>query len=153
MNCSEAESMLQRQLDGEDVAERAALDAHVAACPGCRERFAAADRLTAGLRRRAPAVGPADLTDRIVARVREERRRGRRRRFAGVALASGVLLAASVLLALGILTQGRKAPGGPPAPVTVQNAPSVQEQFGEAGQAVVALTLRTADETVGRTRW
>src|SRR5439155_4467352 len=98
------------------------------------ELFGLADRLTTSLRQRRLPDPPADLTERIVARVLRQRRRGRRRLLVGVALA------ASVLLAVGVWTWLRQ-----PAlegPAVVQNAPSVQEQLDEAGQAVVALTRR-----------
>src|SRR5438445_5116458 len=95
MNCSDAQALLQRQLDGEPVTERAALDVHLAACAGCRELFGLADRLTAGLRQRRLPDPPADLTERIVTRVLRQRR-GRRRLLVGVALAASVLLAVGV---------------------------------------------------------
>src|SRR5437773_11036200 len=99
MNCDEAQHWLQRQLDGEPVTERAALEAHCAACPACRERFVAAERLIAGLRLRQTPGLPFGLSERIVRRVLHDGRRKRRVRR----LAVGVALAASLLLAVGLV--------------------------------------------------
>jgi Putative zinc-finger len=150
MNCTEAQGWLQRQLDGEPVAPRAALDAHLAECSSCRERFVAAERLARGLDlRRLPPAAP-DLADRIVRRVQADARARRVRR-----LVVGLALAAGLLLAVGLLRRGGGPPVERPGRVAVRRElplSSLQKELGEAGQAVVALTRRTADETVTRTR-
>jgi hypothetical protein len=150
MNCTEAQGWLQRQLDGEPVAPRAALDAHLAECPSCRELFAAAERLTTGLRLRHLPAAPPNLVDRIVHRVQADTRARRARR-----LVVGLALAAGLLLAVGLFRRGGGPPVERPEAVAVRREvppPSLQKELGEAGQAVVALTRRTADETVTRTR-
>src|SRR5881275_2992451 len=113
MNCSDVQVWLQGRLDGEPVAERAPLEAHLAGCPACRELLAAAERLTTGLRLRQPPAPPAELTERIVGRLRAGARRARR-------LAVGLALAASLLVAVGLVARGRRPPVAPPGQVAVR---------------------------------
>src|SRR5271166_1397366 len=95
MNCLECQDVLQQRLDGDPIADRAALDLHLAACAECRARHAAAQRLEEGLRGTPRPTPPADLTDRTVARVLDDRlRRLRLRRRVGFLLAASLLLAA-----------------------------------------------------------
>jgi hypothetical protein len=145
MFCDEARDWLQRRLDGEPMGDCTALNAHLAQCLECREQFALADRLAAALPSRPRPVVPVDFADRVVARAVVERRR----RLAG-RMAVGVALAASVLVAVGLWRRPAVTPGG--RPMGPEPGPSVQRQLEEAGQAVAALTRRTADETVGPTR-
>lgn len=59
MNCTDIAPLLSASLDGEiSPAEKALLDAHLAACPSCaaqHERFRAADALMARMRAATPA--------------------------------------------------------------------------------------------------
>jgi Putative zinc-finger len=157
MNCPECQDLLQDRLDGAPPGDPAEVDRHLASCPECRAWYAAARRLEEGLRFLGPAAPPADLADRITGRVLAERRsrlawRGRLR--TAVALAAGVLL---------MLIMGRSRPPDPPpapnpppvavAPAEPDRPPeSLRDSMAEAGSAVVDLTRRTADETVGQGR-
>src|SRR5436190_23986040 len=86
--CSPALDLLHRRLDGESVILPVDVAAHVAACPDCRERFAAARLVSAAP---IPPV-PAELTDRVVAAVLADARR--RRLMWRVPAAVGALAAA-----------------------------------------------------------
>jgi predicted anti-sigma-YlaC factor YlaD len=152
--CAAADEALQRFLDGAAEPDSPALQRHWHNCRDCRERFAAARRLRDALaRRQVPPEPSALLTERIVvAVVRDGQRRDRRRWLAGAALA------AAVLLAIGV-TWPRRPPGGevvqiePPATRPGEThtlpLPSLRAGLAEAGTAVVGLTRRTVDETVG----
>jgi predicted anti-sigma-YlaC factor YlaD len=152
--CAAADEALQRFLDGAPEPDSPALQRHWRDCRDCRERFAAARRLREGLvRRPAPPEPSALLTERIVvAVVRDGQKRDRRRWLAGAAVA------AAVVLAIGV-TWPRRPPGVEVAdnqPLAKQSLkphdlpiPSLRAGLTEAGTAVVGLTRRTVDETVG----
>jgi predicted anti-sigma-YlaC factor YlaD len=159
MNCRDFRELLQRRLDGAP-GDPSALDAHRKECPQCAGLAAAADRLSAGLHRLAPPAPPADLTARVVGRVLQDRRarRHRRRRWAS---AGTLAVAASLLLAIGLRVWRPAGPDAPPqpAPPPVAQAPvppaetgTLRESVAEARSAVAALTSRTAEEAVARTR-
>lgn len=177
MNCPECQQLVQQRLDGERVAERPALDRHLAECGECRDWHAAAQRLQEGLRLRRPPTPSGDLTERIVNRVLAERQnqvRFRRRLVGAAALAASLLL----MVGFGLLRQ-RFQDGQPgPAlvdekemdhqPATIQPEPrgiqprekqanplpvaSLNQNVEEAGSALVALVTRTADQTVAEGR-
>jgi anti-sigma factor RsiW len=154
MNCLACEELLQDRLDGAPSgAHDAALAGHLASCPACREKYAAASRLAEGLRLLAPPAPPVGMSRRVVAAVLAERRgRLRRQRWARVAVG----LAAAVLVFV-LLDKQRPqpAPSQPSQPEeVVAEAPSgsLRDSVTEASSAVVNLTRRTADETVGNTR-
>lgn len=174
MNCSEAQDLLQRRLDGEALTDRAALDRHLAACDECRSLHTAAGALETGLRLLPAVAPPVHLQALLVASLLAERnaRQSRRRRWL-----TTTALAASLLLAFGIglaVTGSESASrfferqfagwygpvATPPAPVTTTPAtaetppegPSIRDGVAGAGTAVVSLTLRTTEETVEQTR-
>jgi hypothetical protein len=155
MNCLACETLLQDRLDGAPSDPNgAALAGHLASCPVCRERYAAATRLEEGLRLLPPPALPSGMCRRLVAAVLAERRgRLRRQRWARVAVG----LAAAVLVFV-LLDKQRpqplSLPPSSPREVVVADAPtgSLRESVTEASSAVVNLTRRTADETVGNTR-
>src|SRR5262249_23232013 len=95
MNCSQAHDLLQQRLDGEPIADRAALDQHLAQCGECRQLHAAAARLEDGLRVVPRLSPPAGLGASMVAAALDERgaRALRPLRMVGAALAAGLLLA------------------------------------------------------------
>src|SRR3954463_10139901 len=62
--CAAALDVLHRRLDGETVELSPAVAAHVAACPDCRGRLAAADRLAAAPAAAGPPPGAPPLTER-----------------------------------------------------------------------------------------
>jgi predicted anti-sigma-YlaC factor YlaD len=157
MNCRAFHDLLQRRLDG--AGDPAALDGHLKECPQCAGLAAAADRLAAALPRLAPPAPPADLTSRIVGRVLQDRRARhlRQRRWAS---AGTLAVAASLLLAIGLRAwrpSGPEVPPQPaPPPVAQAQAPAeagtIRESVAEARSAVAALTSRTAEEAVARTK-
>jgi anti-sigma factor RsiW len=149
MNCSECLDLLAERLDGAAAAPRAELERHLAECAACRQRAAAARRLGEGLRLLAPPAPPAGLTERVVAGVLAERRR--RTRLARWARAA-VAVAAGVLVIV-LVSENRPRPTPPPPDVvTPAESISLRSSVAEAGSAVVSLTRRTADETVGQGR-
>jgi predicted anti-sigma-YlaC factor YlaD len=152
MTCTESSELLQERLDGNATADLASLEQHLAACPACRERHAAAERLRRGLLLRTAPTAPDGLTDLIVAGVLRDRRLRRRRRW----LTAAVALAASLLLALAIWQ--RSSTETPVVEVVKRDTPaptvpmSLNESVAEAGSAVADLTRRTAGETLDNTR-
>jgi len=82
MNCPDCDLHLQRLLDGDDAPAAPDLTSHLAGCPACRDRQAAALLLVHGLRKfPQPAPSPG-LNQRILAAVladRQERLTWRRR--------------------------------------------------------------------------
>jgi predicted anti-sigma-YlaC factor YlaD len=119
-----------------DPAEEAALDAHLATCAACRselDSLMAVAAVSLGVAALAPAgpdeplQPPADLGERILARVAEERR-GRRRWRAAMAAGAAAAVVAAVLLVGGrdgadpavrgeAVTFARVAPGAEAAAV------------------------------------
>jgi hypothetical protein len=96
MNCHECQVKLQEFLDGQPRAGESALEPHLAECAECRQRFTAAQRLLDGLAALVQATPAPDLSDKIVARVLEDRRAFLR----GLRVSAGFALAASILLAV-----------------------------------------------------
>lgn len=146
MNCVDCQELLQRRLDGGPPGDGADIHRHLAGCPDCRDWYAAARRLEAGLRLLPAATVPADLAGRVAGRVLAERRARRRRR---AWVAAGVALAACLVLAV-LLGRGRPTADAPPLAADVAPPESLRDSVGAAGSAVVSLTRRTADETVGQ---
>jgi len=156
MNCRDAQDWMHRRLDGEFGEPPPGLDAHLAGCRDCRELVALAGRLEEGVRLLPCPAPPPDLAGRVTARVLFRQRQARRWRRAGavVSLAAALLLAVWLIRPATPPTAAPDVTGGevvrrdPPA----RPVPSLQRQVEEAGQAVVTLTRRAADETVGPTR-
>jgi hypothetical protein len=158
MNCLECQELIQRCLDGEP----AALDwddfaTHLVICSDCRDQYAAAQCLLDGLRLLPPSRPPADLLERICRQVVVERVRAAQ--FRQLPIASAV--AASFLLTCwAVYTVSRSVPiADAPAelsqvqqPRAPTDSPSLHRSIQEAGLAVVALTRRTADETMDQTK-
>jgi hypothetical protein len=154
MNCPAWQDLLQQHLDGD--AGPAALDHHLRDCPACAAHQADVRRLLAGLTLLRPPVPPAHLagrlTDCLCAEFRTRQARTWRRRLGALA---GLAAAAAVLLALG-LRSGWPIAGQPRDDVAVRPdplpaEPPVGNPMAQAGQAVAALTSRTASDTVDRT--
>jgi Putative zinc-finger len=110
--------------------ERAALEAHLEGCPGCRaeaESLAAVSRLLphADPERFGPAPVPSpQLGKRIAAKIGSERRAARRRsrtRF-GLAFGGAAALAAAALLAIFVLADG--GGGSPEQHISFRSLPS-----------------------------
>src|SRR5947209_1416504 len=156
MNCVESHELLQRGLDGDGAAlAKEELAAHLALCPACRELHRAAQRLLDGLSHVAPPRPPADLAERICQQVLVERSRRRRwrRRLTTAALAASLLLLASAIY-LAVQTGSRIPPSAALAERKHSpDSPSLHRHLEEAGLAVVALTRRTADETMDQTKF
>jgi hypothetical protein len=173
MNCSQSQDLLQRRLDGEPIADRTALDAHLAQCLECRGLHAAAGRLKDGLRLLRVPAPPVALNSNIVAVALEERRSRvlkQRLWMAGAALAAGLLVAVvldlskgrplnELLLALGWIKAEpmQSLPPPDPEPLAVlpremPAVPSLRDSVAEASSAVVALTRQTVDQTREQSR-
>ncbi|HEV3260972.1 MAG TPA: hypothetical protein VG013_29235 [Gemmataceae bacterium] len=173
MNCSESEQLWQRQLDGE-FRDDAALEQHLAGCCLCRDLHGAVRRLEAAFRASDPPVPPPGLGDRIVERLMTERRarlRWRRRAVVAMAMAASFLGMAALASQLWFVGQrhlsapapvakdqpqpgGRSAPvaGNDHQPVAALPSRSLDDSVKDAGSALVALTRRTAHETIGQSR-
>jgi anti-sigma factor RsiW len=166
MNCPECQELLQSRLDGQPVPDRAALDRHLASCPECRERHAAAQVLADGLRALPRPEASPDLARRVAARVLRDRAARLRRRRIGVGLA----LAASLLLGVGayfwLASPGTEQPTAEapapkpkveerPAPVPPppkKAGPSLRESVGQTREALAALVERIGEATREQTR-
>lgn len=97
--------------------ERAALEAHIEGCPGCRAELESLSGVARLLPLADPTrfetapAAPPSLADRVVATIRAEARAGRkRRRRRGLALGGAATAVAAVALALIVLPGG----GNPP---------------------------------------
>jgi hypothetical protein len=166
MNCPDCHDLLQQYLDTGIAPDPARLEPHLAVCEDCRGHHSAALRLAEGLRLLARPVPPAGLAGRIVGNVLGQHQaalRFRRRLRIAVAVAAGLLF---------LLFAGSQGLFGPQEkePQQVDNGPapshpkkdktpgvsppaaSLGQSFTDAGTAALALTLRTADETVDEAR-
>jgi anti-sigma factor RsiW len=153
MNCLQCQQLLQDRLDGLPPSDAAGMNRHLAACARCRGEQAAARRLEEGLRLLTPPAPRPGLSGQIVAAVRRDQvRRRRRQRF----VRAGLAVAAVLLLVLTMADHRRvpvPVPPRPEQPVAHQpQGPSLRESVAEASTAVVDLAGRTADQTVGQSR-
>jgi hypothetical protein len=158
MNCRECEQLIQRLLDGDaDIADQEDLAGHLAICADCHDLDTAAQYLLHGLRLLDPPQPPAGLLERICENIRAERVRVARwrRLLVRSAVAASLLLTGSMVYFAARTDSRSKVPPalvalpGRPAPET---STSLHRRIEEASLAVVALTRRTADETVGQTK-
>jgi|GEM_PF-5932140 len=145
MGCGNAVERLEALVDGElGAREQAAVESHLASCPGCRRERTRALALRGALRELPNLDPPADLLERVRAAARAEdearQRRGRSRRRAWPALAA----AAVVLLAAGA-TLLRTTARSLPDPQLVRARVEVTYAF-----ALVADTCRRAGALAGR---
>jgi hypothetical protein len=154
MNCREYQELLHLYLDGAPPGpSHRDADRHLADCADCRDWHAAAQRLQDGLRLFVPAVPPSALAAQIEIRILAQTNRVRRLRriMTGLAVAASLVVAA--LSGYYLLRPDRPAqlraheiPGEP------EPSLSLQQSVAEAGQAVVSLTWRAADETMDQGR-
>jgi hypothetical protein len=148
---------LQQWLDGDGHGPPAALERHLAGCSRCRELHHAARLLGVGLRARSRPVPPADLADRIVARLAVDRRRRYQRRLLFAAAAAAVVILVPLA---GYLMYFQPSGSNPDAPepsahVKPQKqvqppttpAPSLRTKVEEARSALTALTDRLTEKT------
>src|SRR5712692_9584847 len=99
MNCAELKSQLHPYVDGElAVAAMSEVDAHVAECPGCRERVAREREFRQLLRRQPRESAPQELGERIRARIGRSARWGAVRLWLAASAAAAVAAAAVLLL-------------------------------------------------------
>jgi hypothetical protein len=159
MECSEFQHELQRRLDGDGTGDGADIERHLAVCSSCRELQALSSRLIQALDGQVAPVPPGGMNDRIVSLVLREasaRQQARKRWKRRLAVAASLLLA----VALGYsLWQSRPRSGSsdPDALVKTEEKPTPSQarpslNIQEAGNTLVALVNRTADETVGQGR-
>lgn len=164
MNCPESHELLLRWLDGHAMGAGIALDQHLAQCSDCRQLHAAANYLTDGLRRLPSPTPPAGLAPRIIARVlADQRARGVWRRRAVTLAAAAALLLAVLGSYVAGLGPFRPVPGNLRADRTVHRpvakdsraktaSPRLEQTLEEAGSLALALTRKTAGETVAQAR-
>jgi hypothetical protein len=153
MNCLECLDLLQRRMDGETVSS-AALSAHLACCPACRERFAAADLLREGLKP-GPRVQPspnfaAQMAARVLRDRAQRRRRLQRRLYVTATLAASVL----VVFLISYWNTPRQQVPGPIVPVAKQDdsdRPTPERSQPKPEDTRQAL-LRYSERIVGTTR-
>ena len=151
MNCLECQDLLQRRLDGEPLADSAALEQHLRVCPTCREQHQSAQLMLDGLRAASPPMAPEYLAPRIVAAVVDQRMqlRLRRRVWTGVAVAASLLLMA--LAGYLWLPTDRNDPGpdviGKKDNRPKHEAPSLGRSIEEARAAMTNLTEQLANKT------
>ncbi|HKW40124.1 MAG TPA: zf-HC2 domain-containing protein [Gemmatimonadales bacterium] len=135
---------LQDLLDGRlEAPARAAVEAHVAQCPRCRQELAVLERGRAAARGLRPLTQPPDLAVRIASALDAEDRgstpsaagsaRQRIRRRSPL-IAAGLVAAAGVLVALLLRPS-----------VTTDLAAAAARDFAAYQEARLALELRTAD--------
>jgi hypothetical protein len=153
MNCGECQRLLQEFLDGKlSPRWRNGLDRHLSICRPCREFHGAAQLLEEGLSfLPAPAAPPA-LSRRVISATLADRRRTLqwRRLAPAAALAAGILLI--IVARSGLAPSVRPGPAPLPAADDAALRLSFQDSVTQAGSAVLVLTQRAADETVGSTR-
>jgi predicted anti-sigma-YlaC factor YlaD len=167
MNCPDCHDLLHQRLDGQCLPGSADLDEHLARCTDCRERFAAAQRLAGGLRLLPRPAPSPDLSRRIARQAQAERRARlfwRRRLVAGGALAAGLLLAVFAFNQVPRWFPARdeedrraerdqRAPKKPaPRSPNPQPGPSLEQTLEEARAVALAVTHRTATETLASAR-
>ncbi|MFO0877076.1 MAG: hypothetical protein U0840_06850 [Gemmataceae bacterium] len=159
MSCRVGEKLLQEHLDGTGSA--ATLASHLESCSACAADQGAIRKLLRGLTLLTPPCPPPDLTDRIVLAVQAQpgtRLASKRPHYEVWAL---IALAASLILAVAAWRFSVTTPGSsndpkqnktftPMAEAPAPPAP-LRESVEEARAAVVALTTRTAEETLETT--
>jgi hypothetical protein len=153
MNCRECQEWIQRALDGEAfAAEQLVLDAHVAICASCRDLRARSKQLLNGLHALNSPAPPADLPLRIGRAVMAQVRL--RLVFRRAALVSAA--AASIVA---ILSASHFWPRGSDKSIVVVPQPdssarslTLNRSVTVAGEAVLAITRRAADETMDHGR-
>ena len=161
MSCAACQEQLSQTLDGTDTPDRAALDLHLHGCAACQAYQATVLRLQTGLGLLCPPVPPPGLGARLVAAVREDQRRLRRR--AQLRLVVSFAAAACVVVGVTIaLWPGRPTPRPTvpdvvkkvdPEPPTPSSATATPRQSVEtAVEAMASLTARTTNQTVAETK-
>ncbi len=151
MNCPDCRDRLQQWFDARTPGAPPAL------CAACAEWGAAAGRLDRGLSLLANVAPPTNLADRILVQMRAPRRRR-----VGLLFASGIIAAAAAVLLAVWFSFPVRHPTAPEAtprvaakvPEMEPSAPSInlRDSVAEAGSAMAALTARTADETMAKTK-
>lgn len=153
MNCLESRELFQRRLDGSPLKEgHLALDRHLADCRDCRELHVASQILLDNLQNWSAPRPPEGLANRIRRAADVQRRQLQQTRF--VVTVGSV---AASLLFVSMVTYLWNRPQPDALVVHIDTLPtsrpaSLQQSVQDAGLAVVALTRRTADETVGQSR-
>jgi hypothetical protein len=150
MNCLECQEQLQSLLDGASLADQLALAEHLGVCPSCRELHACARRLLEQFRVQETPTPSPDLAIRIrQSVVNEARRRVVFRRLAAVSAAAACIAA---VVAGSFFWPRRADDSYAKAPITSRPSLSLSKSVEEAGQAVLAMTRRAADETIDQGR-
>jgi hypothetical protein len=153
MNCHECQELIQRWLDGEtSAAEQPTLDSHLALCASCRDLHASGNRLLEGLRIQGSPVPSADLSMRIRRAVVAQARRQLVFRRAAVISAAAASIVAVLSANYFWPRRGDKPLVAVVQPNTSDRSLTLNRSVTEAGEAVLAITRKAADETVGQGR-
>ena len=154
MSCHAWQDLLNQHLDEGSSPDE--LERHAAACPDCAVHWPAVRQLLSGIARLRPPILPSSLQEQITARLLTEVR-VRSSWHRRVLPWTGLAAAASLVLAVGLWAW--KPAGGVDSiarnvdPDLVASVPAepLRESMEQAGDAVAALTSRTASETAERT--
>jgi hypothetical protein len=148
MSCRAWQELLQSHLDEGGPADE--LERHAAGCPDCAAHWPAVQRLLAGVRLLRPPTPSAHFREQVAARLLEEARSLARPRWRRRVLSlSGLAAAAAAVIAVGLWAwRPSDDPSGSGGAVAVGPAEPLRDSMEQAGNAVAALTSRTASETV-----
>jgi hypothetical protein len=147
-DCDRSIDRLQRMLDGELPVSALDADPHTASCPNCRERSAAARIVLVAMASSVPATPPRDLTESIIAALREDRFAERRHRSFAIVGAAVIAIAACLLLAAWLANSGVQPEQPPNAagprdiakvlpPAPEPRPARLSDEFAKVGQAIV----------------
>lgn len=123
--CRPTTDRLQQVLDGAELIAALEADPHVAGCPVCRGRVAAARWLLGLTADRRPVTPPPGLTGRLLRAVSADRRYRFRRRRAAFLIGGGLAAAAAALVAVSVLTPPPPPQAAPVSQVATRPRPEL----------------------------
>jgi hypothetical protein len=166
MNCPESLELLQRRLDGVPLSPDAALEQHLAGCPHCRQRHAAARRLLEAIKAEPRPALPGSFATQVVAAALRDRQRRRLRLRRSLFITTGLAAAILIMLVASYfirpnahdgktepfpLVQKRDSVPAPNKDAIVPQPPQAKQDTVPA-PALVALTGRIADKTLDQAK-
>lgn len=140
--CLDRRDAIHRLLDDElDSAERAAFDAHLGSCAGCREMLAGLEATRAVLRALPKEMLPAEALDTVWARTIRSAETGRAAARAPWWWAAAAAATVTVAI-LGGLLRAPRLPSADRAVADAVTAPADIDRAGREARFVLALTSR-----------